>query len=66
MKRISLTTASTDAFFVTICAVATLHCTNHAKPFGPELQVKQMLCGLPVATFVKSKNPKHIFESFVE
>jgi len=43
MKRISLTTASTDAFFVTICAVATLHCTNHAKPFGPELQVKQML-----------------------
>jgi hypothetical protein len=25
-----------------VCAVATLG-TNHAKPFGPELQVKQML-----------------------
>ena len=27
---------------VMVCAVAALG-TNHAKPFGPELQVKQML-----------------------
>ncbi len=27
-----------------VCAVASLG-TNHAKPFGPELQVKQMLGG---------------------
>jgi hypothetical protein len=27
---------------VMVCAVASLG-TNHAKPFGPELQVKQML-----------------------
>jgi len=27
---------------VMVCAVASL-CTNHAKPFGPEMQVKQML-----------------------
>jgi len=27
-----------------ICAIATLG-TNHAKPFGPELRVKQMLDG---------------------
>jgi len=28
---------------VMVCAVASLHCTNHAKPCGPELQVKRML-----------------------
>jgi hypothetical protein len=31
---------------VMVCAVASLS-TNHAKPFGPELQVKQMLCPRP-------------------
>jgi hypothetical protein len=41
--------ASNNCFNLTIpvvmvCAVATLG-TNHAKPFGPELQVKQMLYG---------------------
>jgi len=41
--------ASNNCFNLTIpvvmvCAVASLG-TNHAKPFGPELQVKQMLDG---------------------
>jgi len=37
-----------------VCAVATLG-TNHAKPFGPELQVKQMFGGhrKAVQVFIK-------------
>jgi len=42
---------------VMVCAIASLG-TNHAKPFGPELQVKQMLAGLRFAELKKELKRK--------
>jgi len=39
-----------------VCAVASLG-TNHAKPFEPELQVKQMLAAKERAKHVKNPDP---------
>jgi len=57
--------ASNNCFNLTIpvvmvCAVATLG-TNHAKPFGPELQVKQMFDGRAI----RAHNNIQFIEVFV-